>query len=302
VAAGVWRESLAAVWEQGPDGVQPVNGLRPTQFILYEDSRVVTQYEVREQPRVEGLSIAFALPRIAEKNHLFHAQCEAAFQAALAHKRKFDGWLTLKYLCEKERPAAAVSAGSKRIFQIEEAPDSAISDFKLPADTRFQTDAETILSAVEAPGSRLFLPRSPMKAIEALLPVLSHCRGSRHLVFVYHPDMAEADWERCRELAKAALRGRVVVHVVAFAPQPELAQLSAKTAGTFTVLGGPNDLPAALEGLCASLVSSYTIRYRSTQEEVAAAAALRVRVYRPGGYGEGVLDFVPQLLPNAEVA
>ena len=302
-AAGVWKEASAAIWEQSYDGVQPVAGLKSTQFVLYEESRLVTHYEIRENLRTEGISIAFVLPRIPERDHPFHPYCEAAFGAALAQKRKCDSWLILKYLSENERAAPAASQSGRRIFQIDNVDSASVSETVIPSDARFLTEPEAILSEIESPGNRMLLPRSPLKAMESLTPLLSYCRGSRHLVFVCHPSGPGTDWERWQEVAGAAVSAHINIHVIAFEQHPDLVQFSARTGGSFMRLGGLDGFQAMLEGLCAGLVHNYSLRYLSgAQDEIGAAASLKIRVYRPGGFGEAALASEAYALPNAEVA
>ena len=61
--------------------------------------------------------------------------------------------------------------------------------------------------------------------------------------------------------------------------------------GTFTLLSDAERFQSALEGLCASLLNSYTIRYRCALLDVGnSSTELKLRIYRPGSFGEGVLD------------
>jgi hypothetical protein len=294
VEPGFWRKITASVWDQDDGGARPLTGLLPTQFVLFEESRLVTDYEIRENPTTEYLAIAFALPQVREKDDLFQPYVEEAFTAAIAHKRAGHTWQTVKYLSGKERsmkaaPATpAASAGPRRIFQIEEEEAPTGSGDTLPPDSRPRTDPEEILEAMEAPGNWMLVPRSPIKAMNALLPALSQCRGSRQLVLLYDPETPETDWARWRELSKTAQACRVNVHVVALSSFPELVQVTAATGGTFMLLADPSALEETLVGLCANLAHSYSIRYHAaTQDEVAPRAQLRLRIYRPGSYGEG---------------
>jgi hypothetical protein len=305
---GIWREVDGVIWEQSFAGAQPVTGLRPTQFVLFDDSRLITKYSIKENFRGESLSIGWVLPRITEREHPFQLHCEDAFLAAFEHKRKGDAWLILKYLSgglrdvPSQRVAPAIPQSGKHIFQLEEPAAPAFADTVIPSDAPFHTDPDAILDALDHPGSRMLLPHNPINAVLSLMMPLSHCRGAKVVVLIYQPDTTETNWENCKELVKEALGVRVSVYVVAFSRQPELAELCAKTGGSFTVLDGLDQLEAAIETLYAGLIHSYSIQYCPTDEvDFSATSALKVRIYRPGDFGEGSLPG-SLAMPHSEVA
>jgi HEAT repeat protein len=306
--AGIWREVGGVIWQQSFAGAQPVTGLRPTQFVLYDDSRLVTRYSIKENFRGESLSIGFVLPRITEREHPFQLHCQDAFLAAFEHKRKGDAWLILKYLSgglrdvPSQRVAPSIPHSGKHIFQLEEPAAPAVADTVAPTDARFHSDPDSILDELDHPGSRMLLPHNPINAVLSLLSPLSHCRGARVVVLVYQPETTETNLENWKEVIKEAVSVHVNVHVVAFTHHPELAELCAKTGGTLMVLAGLDQLETAIEGLYAGLIHSYSIRYCPTaQVDFSAASALKVRIYRPSGFCEGSLAG-SLAMPHSEVA
>ncbi len=286
---GLWREITAAIWMVSANGVQSVVGLRPSQFALYEDSRLVTAYEIRENRPVDSVYVAFVLPQSDKTDHPFHLQSQAAFEAALLHKRKSDSWLTLKYLSEEEPAAEVAQHGGPRIYRIDSPePVPASSGATLPSSKGFfHREPDAILSAMAVTGDWTLPQRNPLKAMSTALSPLSRCVGNRQLVLLYDPATPETDWAPWQNLATLAKLSRVNVHIFALSREPELVQLAATTAGTFSLLVTPADFKAALEGLCASLVDAYSIRYRTTAHpDVAPAARLKIRVYQEARYGE----------------
>jgi hypothetical protein len=146
-----------------------------------------------------------------------------------------------------------------------------------PADAHFHTDPDSILNELDHPANRMLLPQNPMNAVLSLMLPLSHCRGARVVVLIYRPETTETNVENWKQVIKEANGVQVIVHVVAFSHQPDLADLCAKTGGTFTVLAGLDQLEAAVEALYAGLI------------------------YRPTGFGEGSL-LGSLAMPHSEVA
>ncbi len=146
-----WAQISVEVWSDGePAGpCKEICGLKATQFALYENSQLVSDYQVEEVSHNEATAIAFGVPRAVDSSDPVHASCERAFTQAIRHKRKPDSWLVLKYLPEKEPESAPVGRGASSILQLD-APKSEVEAASLPPDARFSTDPAEIMEAVQS--------------------------------------------------------------------------------------------------------------------------------------------------------
>ncbi len=275
-----WIHTSAVVSAQDPNGQlrQAIPGLRATRFVLYENSNLVTEYEVRENSRPETLALAFVAPRTVENSDEFYQNYEAAFRQAMAHKRKNDAWLILKYLSGKdanltERPT----------------PPGGVERVRLPVDTHFHTGREPLMTAVTAAGNRLALPENFWIAINSLIPSVALMHGSRHIVLIQDPGAIDFCPGPCQELARSAKSARTAIHVIGLNAGPMLLDLVRRTDGSFIRLDRVDELPNALEVFCAALINHYAIRFRAPSNAPAAAASdLKVQVYTPAGMAETV--------------
>lgn len=299
-SAGRVRVSVAA-WAPGPESGQamPVSGLKATQFVLYENSEVISDYEVEEISHTELNAIAFALPRVGDTDSSFHQACVSGIRAALRHKRKSEGWMVLKYLPEKEREAPVRTAGTG-ILRLDEIPDQPAREaWPLPPEARFSADPAVIEAAAIAMGTRLSVPPSLPQAVKSLLPAVAHSRGSRHLVVVNHPligDLGAAAW---KDFALQARAAKVAVHSISIQECPGLRALSQQTGAAHFAVPDASKIPETLEALCAKLAGEYSIRYRPTRFD-SAPGTLRVQIFSQHGLGEQTCPHSPQ--PQLEAA
>lgn len=275
---------------------QGVPGLKPTQFVIYDDTTLVSEYEVSEKTLGEALTIAFALPRTVDMDGLLHRNLEQAFSQTMHRKRKNDAWVTLRYLCEKEREQPAVtlvgtpvaSRNRSGILNINQAlqlqPQAQPEQLAIPPDLRFSTEPEAILSAVSSPGSRLSSAPNLAQAARILVSTVAPMRGSRHVILMHQPGAPQPTPTECNEIVRAARSAKTRIHVISPEPVLALGEVCARTAGV--VVERPlEELSLALEGLYASLVSHYQIRLRSENS----GAALKIQVFCKQGTGEKVI-------------
>ena len=271
--------------------MEPVAGLRPTQFLIQEDRRLVTQFEIHEVSHPESISAAFALPRGLAADDPIHRQCVAALSRALFLKRKPDSWLILKYLPKL--------AGNKETQSAKRRPDNSMlhldvaqqsegaGTFPLPDDVRFLTDDQAIGVAAEASGARLTLPSGILETACTLIPALAQSRGARHLVLVTDTTcVGTTNDPRWAEISRAAKISKMKIHVIGLSHSEELRSLAYRTGGGYNLLSSVEEIPAAVEALYARLLHYYMIRYRSVMPE---SGNLSVKVYSVQGVAEDYL-------------
>ena len=300
-----WRHLRVSVCMHDTPGgpAHPLAALKPTQFVVHEGASLVSEYEVLEQAHSESLSIAYALPRVADTNDPMHRALELAFSSALRHKRKHDGWVTLRYSCDSpaEPVTITVRRSSMNILQNilpGDEPQPQTTSLSLPPDMRFSTEPDVILSAVGNPGSRMSAAPTLLSAATMLVATVAPTRGSRHVVLVTQQSGSDIPPDDALELARTARGSKISFHVIGPLIGSALKALCAKTGGTW-VTGGTwatagtwvemcaDELPGALEALCANLVGHYSIRYRlSGPDESADFTAGKIQVFGENCSGE----------------
>ena len=296
------RVSVAA-WTEAPDRghILPVSGQKATAFVIYENSELITNYEVQEFSHPESNAIAFALPRVSDTDDPFQQACVKGFELGLRHKKKSENWLVLKYIPEKEREIAANSASVRTtgasILRLDQPADvSSREFFSLPSDARFNADPEAILDAVTSMGTRMSLPPNLSLAAKALLPVTAQYRGSRHLVLMPHPLIGNAG-STWHDMARQARLGKVAIHTITLEDCPGLQILCESTGGSYQRVPDVSGISTAIQSLCAKLVNHYEIRFRAKQPPASAPTSLKVQIYCQQGFGEQTCtpSFQPQL-------
>ncbi|MDQ2947378.1 MAG: HEAT repeat domain-containing protein [Acidobacteriota bacterium] len=271
--------------------------LKPTQFVIHEGATLISEYEVLEEAHPESLSLAFALPRVVETNDALHRALELAFSTALRHKRKNDAWLTLRYSCDsptKQRVASRSSTTSiLNINSSDEALQTQPASLSLPPDMRFSTEPEAILSAVANPGSRLSAAPGVMSAAQMLVASLASTRGSRHVVLLCQ-QTGSISLEESLEIARSARANKIAIHVIAGDVCPALKNLCSRTGG-FWLEKIAEELPGALETLCANLTGHYHIRYKLDSPDVDSNfAGGKIEIFGEQGSGKNTFGFAGQ--------
>ncbi len=290
-----WAQVAVEVWSEGDHSspCKEISGLKATQFALYENSLLVTHYQVEEMSHPEATAIAFAVPRVVEANDPVHASCELAFTRAIRHKRKPDSWLVLKYLPEKAPERTPAAKNTNSILQLDPHPANEVEEATLPSDLRFSTDPEEIMEAVQAAGQRMALPSGIVEAARGLLPAIAQARGARHLVLFLHPLGGAASGEdgssAWTDLVPQARIGKVAVHCLGPMDSPDMKELCSKTGGSYWPVSSIDDIPATLEALCASMINQYLVKYRSPSLDALPSSSLKVQVYAPQGFGQEIL-------------
>jgi hypothetical protein len=285
-----------AAWTDGENSVaKEVSGLRPTQFVMLEKGQLIGNYEIRETSHPEALNAAFVMPRMTDASDPFQTACERAFAQAMRHKRKSDAWLAVKFF-ERDREATlAVGARAEGTpgsilglsatgppIKVEVAP----AQFEgLPENTRFSSDPAAIRAAVEAAGSRAGLPRSLGEATRALLPMTGQCRGPRHIVLLL--DVGNSEGSHWADVIAQARKSKIAVHTVALKDAPVLAEVCSRTGGFYRRIASSSELPRTVEGLYASMVNQFQIRYTPPESEAPPASiAVKLQIYSGNSFGE----------------
>jgi len=268
------RKSLAGGWKEihvsplSASG-QQVAGLKATQLALWENKDLILEYNFQALIEKEPLSIAFAIPRNTEPAET-PGTIEQALERCLQLKRKVDAWMILAY-CRSE------------------GPDASIPDEESMPELGFIVDAAAVEQSFKTRKSRSSSARTLLHAVGSLIPAMSRGRGRRHLILLDDGSCEPPDASRLQEIVDRAKLAEITIHGIG---QRETAWsgMCADTGGQWLLGLSEESVPELLTGLCAYLIASYDVRYRS--EEVAddgAPVELRIEVYTDQGIGEVTL-------------
>lgn len=280
---------------------QQLPELNATNFAIWEDAVLSREYTVQQRGKNEPIAIALALPRILDRAGLQQQIQETAVERALRYKRKCDVWMVLKYLTPAPATPAPAPAPQPPSMQggkyasaagIAAGATSATAAAALnPADEdlstlrmRFTTNPEEISDAVFSPGTRLGCASDPLQATRALTDAARQVRAARNIIFLCQ-SAADTFKPEALESIRMTEAAGIAVHVISCWPNAIIQELCSRTGGMLVVPSSAEEIPDALESVCASLLNSYEVRYRP---ENPGASKLRLQVYNDNFIGEGV--------------
>jgi HEAT repeats len=255
----------ASIQALGPGG-EPLPGLLPSRFILWEGQNMVTQYEVIEHVNVEPRGIGFALcPEHGVSDEMLKFANEALL-GCLKLKPQDHQWAIAKFVSIQEQPAAE---GAPAVAQ--NRPDARVE----PAD--FLSDCGKLEKSIAEAPVETYFTSATLAALRSLLPGALKVRGTRHLIllttgrFIATPEI--------REQADSAAANKVAIHAVTVgAPHPSLKSLCDDTGGILMPAADSAELAAAFRKLYLALMGYYEIRFR-------AESPVKLEIYCEEGYG-----------------
>lgn len=282
-----WCDFSVGIWPERRAGIAE---LRASNFAIWEDSSLVSEYEV-EQSGKDPLALGLAFARVLERSSPEQEAQDRAIERALRHKRRVDLWTVLKYVRPSDRdvraaaPAQALPAHATAANAVLGALTSALPNEEvdlLTSTMRLSADPSAITDAVAVPGPRSGCASNLNLALRALMDVLTPVRASRHVVLVCQSPLDAFSLPTAREIRTAEL-ANIVVHIIAHAPSDAMYELCHTTGGHLLVPHGSEGIPDLLESLCAALTNAYHIKYRSRHPLV---SALKLQVYTDKAIGE----------------
>jgi hypothetical protein len=284
-----WNQFSAAIRYESR---QQIPELNVTNFAVWEDSTLVREYSIRQRGKSEPLAVAMAFPRILDRGGPAVDIQDDGIERALRHKRKHDFWMVMKYITasqEKPRPPAVAApqpSNSTSILRLETAALVLnASDVDLSAvRMRFTTNANALIDAVSSPGTRLACANDLHQATRALIDAARQMRAFRNVILVCQSPVDTFTGDVKDQILDANTSG-VAVHIISPWPTAAMNEFCSRTGGTLLTPQSPDQIPKTLEGLCASLLNSYEVRY---QPENPGASKLRLQIYTGTLMGEAV--------------
>lgn len=238
------------------DGSAPPR-LLPTQFILSEDSRPVTHYQVEACTPPETLAVTFLFPHTTGSATLPWIQGAIG---CLNWKRPSDLWDTTFYL-----PAKMTAQGT-------------------PSPPQFTADGQAALAALQEPREQNVCPAFWDAVRNSAQAAIAPERGARYLI-VYNQSTPEAP-AGTAEIVSAVVASNTSVHVVSLDPCPPLEELCRGTQGSFRLAKAALDLPKLVEEAYLALLPRFLVGYPPVAP---GARTLNVRVFDATGWGEATI-------------
>jgi len=254
-------------------GGKPMPELSVNNFAIWQDSRLVREYSVRQRGKSEPLAVALAFPRILDRGGPAIDAQDDGIERALRHKRKPDLWMVIKYITASQDSAL---------------PGGADEDLSA-ACMRFTTNTQAISEAASSPGRRLACAADLHQATHALIDSASRQRAARNIVLVC-PSESDTFTKDVKDLILDANTSGVAVHIISPWPVAAMRELCSLTGGALLTPPGPEHIPTALEGLCGGLLNSYEVRYKQERSGPSPeqASKVRIQVYTDTLMGEAV--------------
>jgi hypothetical protein len=241
---------------------RPADGSAPprllaTQFILSEDSRPVTQYQVEACTPPETLVVTFLFPHTADSAPPW---IQGAI-GCLNWKRPSDLWDTTFYL-----PVNGIAQGT-------------------PNPPQFTADGQAAAAALQEAPEQTVCPTFWDGIRNSAQAASAPEHGARHLI-VYNQSSLEAP-ASLAEIVAAAVASKTSVQVVSLTPCPPLEELCRGTQGSFRLAKSETELARLIEEAYLALLSRFLVGYSPVAP---GARALSVRVFDATGWGETTIS------------
>ncbi|HTX33420.1 MAG TPA: HEAT repeat domain-containing protein [Bryobacteraceae bacterium] len=246
-----------------------VPALLPTQFMLAEEGRPVSLYQVAESEAPPALSVAFVFPSGVGRAR--PPWVEGALWA-LRWKRDSDLWGVLPYCADASRGHGPPPAeGGNVVFcSIPEAVRSALLH---PTSTGVWSDLwnADLWNAV-------------WNAVQCLKRLV---RGEKRIIVCSNVRESRAAG---MALLSSVISSSTHVQVIATEENPRLEEFCRQTDGLFRRVQGEEQVAAAVEEAYLQLLARYEISYSVVSPE---AHTLMVRAHTPSGWAEMALAIPP---------
>jgi len=284
--AGTRRIELALP----PGGQQQCGPLAPTDFVVTEGDRLVTQYSVTARNNPDILVSGFAIPRILSRADPYALAIESGLRACLEWKRKTDLWCIDRYSCDD---SLEPDEGANRAAMLSEDP---LVVGHLRRNRGFLTEAEIIDKVIPGPGHKDQASRDALAGSGKVIEILSRAAGVRHLFLCFHPDALPAD-EAAEEIERRAAEEKIVLHgMLPEGPEDDtaLARICRQHGGTFC-----RRPVEQIADVMATVFAGFLNRYEITWGPADApgpAHSARLQIFSRGGCADCTVELEPPAL------
>ncbi len=275
------RRMVVALWSNGGD----VSSLTPTQFGMWENEELVTDYSARCIASPPLLIVGFALPRFLSKTDPYAQAVERGLNACADLKRARDLWRVERYSLETSSEAA------KELPSLFSKDERSALALHMKNHRGFVKDAGLIRKLFADTGPRETAGRDVTKSIEKLVDVASSASGMRHLFVFFDP--AAADENKVQRFTDA-LRGEpITVH--GFGKESDhddkpLRELCTVTNGGSYECVPLERLPDLITETYLGLIDRYEILYKP-EKLAPEVGKCELRIWTPYGCTEAQVQF-----------
>jgi hypothetical protein len=273
--AARWRElspgSYAFSLSVSQDGGQTPPLFNNMNFVLHQESCLVTKYAVAPVPNPSVIVAAFAVPRVLSQDSVYRAALEEGMSAALKAKRPGDLWWIHRY--RTNEPA------HQNILSVQTEDRALISHRR--ANQNLLADESFINRFIPGPGRVDESSADIAAGIHRLLEMIERTAGERHIFICFDRD-CPVEERALKGLMEAASECNTFLH--GFIPGPHsdefngIRQLCESTRGTFDCL--------ELDSVSNYIVDTYEQllnRYEITYEAADASGAPDVNLVSQHG-------------------
>jgi HEAT repeat protein len=270
--------TLALQSESEPD--QTISGLSPTAFILYDDTTLISNYEVSEVTRTGPLSLAVLLPCTGGKEDRLQAAYVQGIETAWPRRTKTVRWLIARYRSTAAEGRPGLGWGGNGLLKLTIEEPAEAGSPALSPQLGFLTDPELVSQAVRCPPDQGGGLQNAAQALQAVIRAAQNSQAPQIILLLpSHPDGFSEDFLAEAELAISSLKASFHALSVGPAVDPVIQSLCQKSGGYYLLVANPGELPQLLEDFVVSLGSSYRISFP------ARPGAVKIQVFGDRGYG-----------------
>jgi len=282
-----------------PSGPLNVSEMKPTEFALWESGTLVEDYDLKLPNANATLAAGFVAPNFPAPDDPYALAVAAALMRSCASKRPDDVWRIDRYFIEP-RP---VNDDAPRETTLPY--DESLLTQEVKARYCFISAPDLLSRAVssEVPAERT--AADSYRAMERQCVAMRRLSGKRHVfLFLHHESLAALEEPtHVRILSEIAAQEKIVFH--GFAPGPShdsavFRDMCLSTPGGTFSDATPDQLPAVLEDLYATLLNGCEISYRLT--DGAKAGPVLLKVSSALGSGQADIALRPAGAPAASVS
>jgi hypothetical protein len=273
-----------------------LSGIKPMEFSVWENEKLIEDYEVRQVNPPALLMVGFVAPWLGSGDEPYETSLREAWKQCLAMKRRDDLWRIDRYSIEIN-PGVDEDSVPGSLFPYDES--LATAELKGSQGCIAEPDLLRKVFDQAVPLDRV--AAEPPVAIQRQCDVFSRRGGKRH-IFLFLHSMSGFDLKRDAEIARLRTmtqEGSVVLHAVCPDVAGEWSLLRelclSQTNGSFTQCR----LEEMVDGLVdayANLCSRFEVSYSLPQ--AAAPGTVKLKISGERGCGEAEVSLDSSLAPQ----
>ena len=269
-------------------GASSFSGIKPTDFALWEEGKLIEEYEVKLPSNPAVLVTGLIVPRFTSSSGPSEEAVTESLKRLLAAKRADDLWRIDRYA------TAAVTEDPNAQAEKSTLPyDDALATQELKNRQGFTAEASLLEKAISLPVPRDRAAADVMEAISRQCDAMHKNSGKRHVFVFAHESCVNTldDPEHLGTLKKLVQNEGLTLHGICPVSADKFADFRnlcvASPDGTFTDVS-VDKLAGELEQLFSHLLNQFEIRYTAPSQPAADSAVV---LQISSDYGVGRAEF-----------